>query len=93
MAEATRLRASAELPRERAAGVSRWSRERSRRLAEGQPDDPLTWDTLQAKFLALAGRALDKRRAEELLRMLTSLELVEDVRVQRPLLRPPADAD
>lgn len=53
---------------------------------KGSPDDPLTSGDLQAKFLANAARAIGTARSEELLSILSSLELLDNVRSLAPLL-------
>ncbi|MBI2166075.1 MAG: MmgE/PrpD family protein [Chloroflexi bacterium] len=57
-------------------------------LAKGEPETPLTWEELLAKFRPLARSALSERQAEALIQQVASLEKVEDMTSLTALLRP-----
>jgi 2-methylcitrate dehydratase PrpD len=54
-------------------------------LAHGNPGNPMTWDALEAKFMALAEPRLD-RKASELFRNVRSFETLKELRTIGALL-------
>ena len=55
-------------------------------LALGNPGNPMTWDALEAKFMALTERRLNGK-ASELFATIRAFETVKDVRSLGALLR------
>ena len=57
-------------------------------LAKGEPENPLTWEDLVAKFQPLARAVLSNTQVEEIIHRVSELERVEDMADLAPLLRP-----
>jgi len=55
---------------------------------KGEPEEPLSWDEVERKFLGLAGLVLEPKRAVELASLVRRLDASDDLSELTSLLRP-----
>ena len=79
-----------DLERERGVTIKAKGKDTHRfiEISKGEPENPLTWEEVVAKFNDLAAIGLDQKRREQIIGCVANIEALSNVKDLMALLRP-----